>query len=308
MSLQGAVVAHVLVDTPVIDGGHRVAEAAGGAVHEVGTQADGHFVTGFIGTLEQHIDLLAVVLGHDTLVVGIGYRGVGREFLGTAADTDVILLQDTCLEELLQVVVVGVVLAQVGAPAAAAHVLLVHSLGTRNEGGLDFGQAGRSVQFQRCRGGDGDFTVLAAALGGNHDDTVGTFLTVECRSGSALQHRDVLNVIRVEVSKCRGSAADGHTVDNHQRLIALRVVHRRDGADDDLRRGVGRTAAGAYLQAGDFALQRVGEVGGAASGHRLLVKGLNSEVQFLFLLGLAHGGYHDLSQHLGIFIKGDVDD
>ena len=221
MALQRAVVAHVLVDTPVVDAGHRVAETARGAVHEVGAQADGHLVAGLIGALEQHVDLFAVVLGHDTLVVGIRYRGVGREFLRSAAHAHVILLQDTCLQELLQVVVVGVVLAQIGTPAAAAHVLLVHALGTWNEGGLDFGQAGRHVQLQRGRSGDGDFTVLAAALGGNHDDTVGAFLTVQGRGGSTFQHGDVLNVVGVEIGQRRGSAAYGHTVDNHQRLVAL---------------------------------------------------------------------------------------
>ena len=95
-----------------------------------------------------------------------------------------------------------------------------------------------------------DFPLLAA-LCRDDDDAVGSARTIDGSRGRILQHGDVLDVGSRDVA----DGLDGESVDNEQRVVAL-----RDGAataDSDLHFRIGRTFRRGNLHAGELALHRL---------------------------------------------------
>ena len=239
VALFGLVVAHVVVDAPVVDGRHRVAEAARLAVHIVGAQVEGDLARGLVHALEEDGELVFVVLGHDTVAFGVGSRGIGVELLGTARDAQVIFLEEAGAQEVAHVVVALLATLQVGAPAATATVLLVHAFHARGEHALYLRHAHGGAELDACVAVHLHAAVAGAALGGDHDHAVGGLLAVEGACCCALKHAHVLDIVGVDVTQRSAVTAYCHAVDNHQRLVVLGVVDRRDGTYDHLGRRVG---------------------------------------------------------------------
>ena len=100
-----------------------------------------------------------------------------------------------------------------------------------------------------------DCIAALAALGGHHDDTVGTTRTVEGRRGSVLEDGQVLDVVRVDEGQV---TVIGDTVDNPQRVGA-----RRDGADTanhHLGSRTGLTRSGLQLNTGRSTRKQLSDV------------------------------------------------
>ena len=122
----------------------------------------------------------------------------------------------------MDVVVARVVGVETGAPATAG-VGGVDAVGAAYVDVLQGRDVHDVAELPAAVEGDVDFAVLTA-LGGDDDDAVGAFLTVEGRGCGAFQHRHALDVVGVDVTDCRGAAADGHAVDDEQRFVGLGVV------------------------------------------------------------------------------------
>ena len=299
------VVGHVAVDGPAVDGAHRVTERAALGLDEVGRDHHLDGVGGFELALYEHAHALAVVLGNNTLVVHVVGRGVGAVLFVTAGERYVVLLHEAGAQEVVDVVVARVVGVETGTPAAVG-VGGVDAVGTADVDVLQGRDVHDFAELPAAVDGDVDFAVLTA-LGGDDDDAVGAFLAVEGRGCGTFQHRHVLDIVGVDVADCRGTAADGHTVDDEQRLVGLCVVDRRDGADNHLAGRVGRATGHRYLYAGNLTLEGVDKVGRLAGRYLVALELLYAEVKFGLGLALAHGGYHNLAKDVNVGLKLDVD-
>ena len=138
------------------------------------------------------------------------------------------------------------------------------------------------------------------AFGGDHDHTVGTFGTVDCRSRSIFEHIDRLDVSGRDV----GNAIHRETIDDIERFAAL--GKGRTATYADLHFGIRRTFGCRHLYTGQLALQRFGHTdnGGVLqlfAGHACH---RSDKVAFL---GRAVTRHYHFVQHLRVLGELDID-
>ena len=174
---EGLIVSHVFVDAPGVDCRHRVAEAAGSAFLEAGGELNLHLVGRFELTFNEHVELVAVVLGHDTFVFLIRNRCIGVSLGCTSGHRHVVFLQKTCLQEFAHIVVGLFAHSQRSAPSATAGILHVEALGARSVAALNLWHA---CGVRHLEHGIGSYLHLAflSALGHYHNNAVCSFLAV----------------------------------------------------------------------------------------------------------------------------------
>ena len=210
----------------------------------------------------------------------------------------IVFLVEARAQEVAHVVVGAFAGFQHGTPTAAHAVLLIETERAGYVFLLDFGNPYTVVYLYTGATGYDNLSALTA-LGRNQYYTVGGLRTVEGRCGGTLQHGHVFNIVGVDVAGRCTTAPHGHTVDDEQRLVVLSRVDGRNGTDDDLRAGIGRTTASRYRDTGDFSLQGVDEVGRLSGGHFVGIQALHGEIQFFLLFADTHGRYDHLFQPLG---------
>ena len=145
--------------------------------------------------------------------------------------------------------------------------------GRRTVLGLEVGPEAGLLERYRTVVGHADTLLLAAALGGDEDDAVLGHRTVKGGCGRALQHRDALDVVGVDVrhavtevhrgirvgvvgARARSDRVAHHrnTVDDVERLVGA-VVERRVAAQRDTHRAAGARTGRRHGQTGHLAVE-----------------------------------------------------
>ena len=192
----------------------------------VGTIGDGDIVVLIETSAEYFVPLVAADRSEGTLcavevcnlLVGVEACTIGVIGLTVRSNDSIAVTVDTCVTETGQSLLVVVT----EYPVVITRTELCLHVG--HVGNVIPADIGIEVNVCTCS--------VGTLLGGDHDDTVVTFRTVERCCGSTLQHGDALNVLRVDVDETvstdalvgpvafvvRVTVADGHTVHNDERL------------------------------------------------------------------------------------------
>ena len=253
IAFESLIVGHILIDTPAVDRRHSIAESASRAFLEARGELYFHLVRWVELALDEYIKLVLVVFRHHTVVFLIRNRSVGIGALSASGHRYIVFLQKTGFEKFAHIVVYGFALGERRTPTTRAGVLYIEALRARSVAALNLRHASGVRHLESGIGSDLQFAVLTA-LGDNHNHAVGSFLTIESRSGSTLKHRHRFDVVRVDVAERRTAAAHGHAIDDDERLIVLRSVYRRDGANLYGLSRVGRATRAENLQTRHLAL------------------------------------------------------
>ena len=296
-----------------------------------------------------------VILVGTAVQIGIGEAHIA--LVATLGDTDVVLLVDTGAEHFLPRIlvddIVGTISAieveeflagiitrteilrrtgichltvtvtvvtieeSVGIVVAVAQTVLGES--TRTEGCL----IGRHISYEVAGNAgievDADSAGTLTALGGNHDNAVGSFRTVEGRSGSTLKNAEVLDILGVDVGQTvalRTLAApivgvvgiavvDGHTVDNDERLVGTGNGAETTHVDGDGTCSTTRSGLDAYT--GCLTVEGSTEVGAGGGGEFIALDSRYGVTEFLGILLDTHGGYNDFTECVVVFFKYDIE-
>ena len=208
------------------------------------------------------------VRARDSALGGIGVGEVGLHLLGARRDRQRVHRRNARPEKIPGVVVSLHRGARTPAFDAAAHPVTV----------LEVRQAERALERKVRSEGHGLPFRGAALLGRDQDHAVGGLTAVQRGRRGALEDRDALDVLGIEVRDAVAAVAvarigdtpDGrigllrrrvenrHAVDHVQRLIV--AGHRADAADADLGGGARTRRAFVYLHAGRLARERENHV------------------------------------------------
>ena len=143
-------------------------------------------------------------------------------------------------------------------------------------------------------------------FGSNHDDTIGSILTIKRSSGSTFEDGNILDIVRVDIRSSRTTTRDSHTVKNKERLVICSTIHRRDTTDNNLTTRVRRTTSISYRHTCNLTLERVNEVSALILGQCLTTDVLYGEVQTFLLLYHTHSGHDHLFHSNRIALEGNI--
>ena len=199
--------------------------------------------------------------GDNTIILDVRQRHEVGALVGSTVERKAVVVAETGLEEVADVVLDGNIRLQVlrvvvnptvellrtvegGTPRTVLNLGLV-AIPTHTELVLHLRQAENRLPLQTTVVLNTDALLLRALLGGDQDDTCTSTATIQSGSGSAFQHCHRLDIIGVDcvstvtkvettvqtVATESSSIVQGHTINNIQRLVATR--ERTDATDNN---------------------------------------------------------------------------
>ena len=289
-----------------------------------------------------------VVVAQQTCRMAVRHGEVSRHLLCTAGKRQGVVGRHTRAEEVFHVVL-GMVAQvnvmhrprlEVGGVQRGTHRQLV--VGQRADlrspsvslDGVAVHRGTVCVLYLRCqqRRVEGDVRcdvdvelALAAPLGGDHHDTVGSNRTVKGRCIGTLEDVDRLDVVGVDqrqrigtlghtgirkaftshVALAAGIVGHRYTVDDNQRRAAAQ--NGFGTAENNLRRTAGTTGTRRNRQTGHLALKGIGNVRVLDLHEVFRLHFLRGVCQRLFLALDTHGRHDDLLQKAALFLQRHVD-
>ena len=200
-----------------------------------------------------------------TFIVGVAEADAIGQEAQAAVDGEIVVVADGSLVDFVLPVGVGSAKRQGGCAAEA----FLHHL-TEFVAAEDVKLLGKRSDADTTVVGDLRTAVLAAFLGGDDDDTVGSARTVDGSGGSILQDGEAGDVFRID--HCQGVGktlhafvVHGETVDDDERVVG--GVERRTTADADGSVGTRRTTRGGDIDTGNLTNEHVLRIGRDALGH-----------------------------------------
>ena len=215
------VIGDIVGDRPRIGGAHTRCRTAL-HIREVDAHIHRHQLGGSEAGFNQNDETLLVVARNNAVCPTPVERSIGRELLRTTVHREIVLMIESRLQEITDIVVGLFTRIQHRTPTTAG-LVAIEALRTGTVGILQLRHTCRSVPLPAACGLHLNLANLTL-FRRDHNHTVRSVLTVQRSRSRALQYRHALDIRRVDIRCSRTAAADRHTVQDKQRLVVLRRV------------------------------------------------------------------------------------